>query len=293
MVEENDEIADESVNNFTTLLGWALLAFLAYKFLPTLAEIGMGFVAKIIGAVIVLWILGNSIVIIPQYERGVVLRFGKLHKVLDPGLNFIIPGVDYVVKIDMRTRTIDIKPEDIMSKDNIPLTIDGIAYFRVTHPDKYFVNLREGEYAIGKYCEALLRDEIGTRNLDDILQHRELITDNVETKVNKKLKEWGVKLEDLKIQKIEIPNSLVEAISKQAEAEREKRAIILKAEGEEIAAKKIAEASQLLEKSRAAFQLRVLQTIQELGKQESNKWIILLPTEIAEAIRSLKTGKNQ
>ena len=231
-----------------------------------------------------------SIRIVDQYKRVVVLRLGKYSRTLMPGINFVIPFIERTIPVDMRIMTSDIPSQSVMTKDNVPVNVNGIVYFRVESPEKAVLNIRNYFYATSTYAQTVLRDVVSQYELDEILQAREKMAEDIKKIVDKRVADWGVDIVDLKIQDIVPDEKIKVAIARQAEAEREKRAVIIKATGELEAAKKYIEASKELEKSRAALYLRTLHFLNDIASSPSQK-LIFVPIEIMEWFRKDKAKK--
>lgn len=250
------------------------------------------FETGIIGLVALI-LLALSARLVQQYQTSVVFRLGKLHRTLQPGLNFIIPLVDRNVTIDMRILTIDIPRQQAITKDNVPVSINGVVYFRVVDASKAILNVQDYVYAISQYAQTALRDVVGGMTLDEVLAERQKIGEEIEGIVEKQAKEWGVDVNGIKMQDIELPEDMKKIMSRQATAEREKRANITKSEGDKLAAKNLAEAARIMSESKGAMQLRTLQTVDGLGPTPSNT-VILVPIEIMDAFKGIveKLGKK-
>jgi regulator of protease activity HflC (stomatin/prohibitin superfamily) len=242
---------------------------------------------EILAMLIVLFVvLILSIRLIQQYETAVVFRLGKLHQTLQPGLNFIVPIIDRSVTIDMRILTIDIPRQQAITKDNVPVNINGVVYFKVEDASKAILNVQDYVYAVSQYAQTALRDVVGGMTLDEVLAERQKIGDMIETIVEKQAKGWGVEVDSIKMQDIELPEDLKRIMSRQASAEREKRANIIKSEGDKLAARNLSDAAKIMAETQGAMQLRTLQTIDGLGPTPSNT-VILVPVELFEGMKNL------
>ncbi|MBI4044020.1 MAG: SPFH domain-containing protein [Candidatus Diapherotrites archaeon] len=243
-------------------------------------------VFEVIAVIALLALVALSIRLIQQYETAVVFRLGRLQRVLSPGLNFIIPVIDRSVTIDMRILTIDIPQQQAITKDNVPVSINGVVYFKVVDATKAIINVQNYVYAIAQYAQTALRDVVGNMMLDDVLAERQKIGEQIEAIVEKEGKNWGLEIENIKMQDIEMPEDLKRIMSRQASAEREKRANITKSEGDKLAAKNLADAARIMGETQGAMQLRTLQTIDGLGPTPSNT-VILVPVDLFEGIKSI------
>ena len=226
-----------------------------------------------------------SVRIIQQYETGVVFQLGKYSRTLQPGLNFIIPAIEYSRTIDMRVSTNDIPKQQVITKDNVPVAINGVVYFKVVDAQTAVIKVQNYLYAVSQYAQAALRDVVGGMSFDELLAEREKIGDEIEKVIEKEAKNWGLEVTAIKLQDVEVPEDLKRMMSRQASAEREKRATITKAEGDKLAAVNLAEAAKTMAASPGAMQLRTLQTIDGLGSSPSNTVVLAVPVDIFEAVR--------
>ena len=235
--------------------------------------------------IIVIIILASGLKTITEYKRRIVFRFGRYKKTIGPGVVFIWPGIEKSLEVDMRIKTQDIARQDIITKDNIPITADTSVFYKVINPQYARIKIENYMKAIMNYTQGALRDVIGGMELDEVLTQREKISHEIRKVVDEETREWGVEITQIKIQQIELPQSMKRAMAVQAEKEREKRAAIIASEGELLAAKNIAEAGRLLSESPAAIQLRTLQTIQDISHEPSQKIIIFMPNDISDLIK--------
>jgi len=234
--------------------------------------------------VILILIIIAGIRIVNQYERGVVLRLGKFNRISEPGLRFIMPIIEKMIKVDLRTVAIDIRPQEVITRDNIPTKVNGVVYVRVIDPKKFVLNVENPYYAVETYSQTILRDILSKHELDEILTKRQELSEEVENLVNERVKDWGLEVIDLKISDIEVDEKIKTAIARQAEAERERRAVIIKANGELEAARKYLEASETLGKSKTAIYLRTLHFLSDISKDPSQKFIVI-PLELLEWLK--------
>lgn len=244
----------------------------------------------IVAALVVLYILG-SIRVVKQYENGVVLTLGKYTGTRKAGLRLVFLIIQTMERIDMRLRTIDIPKQQMMTEDNVPVSINGVIYFRVDKADTAFLQVQDYEYAIANYAETALRDVVGGMPLDSVLSERDKIGDKISEIVRKETHGWGLTVEHIKLQDVEVPDDLKRIMSRQASAEREKRATVIKAEGDKIAAENLAKAASVMAKQPGAMQLRTLQTIDGLGPTPSNT-VLIVPIELTEIIGQLVKPKK-
>ncbi len=225
-------------------------------------------------------ILLSFIKIIKEYERGVLLAFGKFAGIREPGLNLIIPVYHKLIKIDMRILTVDIPKQEVMTKDNVPVNINAVIYFKVKDPAKAYLNIEDYTYAVSKYGQTSLRNVAGEATLDELLSERQKIADKLREIVDIATDPWGVDITKIELQDIELPENMKRVMAKQAEAERERRAVITKSEGEVKAADDIVNAAKTLYSTPGALQLRTLHTINDLSSDKSNTNIYVTPIEI-------------
>jgi regulator of protease activity HflC (stomatin/prohibitin superfamily) len=228
------------------------------------------------------FILISGIRLLYQYERGVVFTLGKYGGIKEPGMQWIIPFVQTMAKVDMRIKTADIPRQEVMTKDNISILANAVVYFRVEKPEDALIKIQDFEYAVRQYTQTALRDVIGNHELDLVLTEREKIASSIKEIVDAETSGWGVDIESIKIQEIELPAEMKRAIAKQAEAERERRAMIIAAEGELKASESLRKAADNL--SPTAVHLRTLQTIRDIAADPSEKIILVLPSNYGEVV---------
>ncbi len=231
--------------------------------------------------------LALSLRIVQQYEHALVFTLGKFSRTLRPGLNFIIPIIEWSRAVDMRVLTRDIPKQQVITKDNVPVTINGVVYFKIANLELAILKVQDYNYAISQYAQAALRDVVGGMTFDDLLAERQKIGEEIEKIVAKESANWGLEVGSIKIQDVDVPEDLKKMMSRQASAEREKRATITKAEGDKMAAFNLAEAAKTMATSTGAMQLRTLQTIDGLGPTASNTVIIAVPMELMELARNI------
>lgn len=229
-------------------------------------------------------VVSSSIKLAAQWEKGVVFRLGKYHGIRGPGLFFVIPFVDHVRMVDTRIRATDIPAQQVITKDNVPVKINGVLFFKVENAADAVIKVQDYRFAISQYAQTSLRDVIGQMTLDQLLVERETIGKAIESNVEKDIEGWGLEVTGIRIQDIDMPEELKKMMSRQASAEREKRATITKAEGDREAATNLAVAAKTMAASPGAMQLRTLQTIDGLGPGASNTVILAVPIEVMDAI---------
>ena len=224
------------------------------------------------------WILIGGVRIAAQWERGIVLRLGSFREVRGPGLLYIIPVLDNVRFVDTRLQTHTISKQKVITRDNIPTLLDGVLYYTIVDPAKAVLKVQDYSFAISQFAQGSLRDVVGAATLDDLLSERDRIQAKIRDIIETHVQEWGLHLDSIRLLDIELPEDLKRMMSRQASAEREKRATITKAEGDKLAAVNLSEAAELMRRSPGAMQLRNLQSIDGLGPSPSNT-VILFPIE--------------
>ena len=236
--------------------------------------------------IIVIFIL-SGIKVINQYERGVVLTLGRFTGVRDPGLRIVVPIFQKLLRVDVRSTPIDVPKQEIITKDNVTAGVDAIAYYRVIDSPKAVLETTNYVYATSQFAQAALRDVTGNFELDDLLSKREEISQQIKEIVDKQTDQWGIDVEAVKIQNIELPSDMKRAMAKQAEAERERRSNIINAEGERAAAETLAEAARIIASTPGAINLRTLNTVERISTEPSQKTTILFPVELLEAVKTI------
>ncbi|MES0341369.1 MAG: slipin family protein [Candidatus Humimicrobiaceae bacterium] len=237
----------------------------------------------IVGIVIVLILLVSAIKILKEYERGVIFRFGRLRGAKGPGIIVIIPFVDKMIKVDLRTVTMDVPPQDIITRDNVPVKVNAVVYFRVMDPAKSIVKIEKFILATSQIAQTTLRSILGQVDLDDLLSRREKINKELQKIIDEQTDPWGVKVSTVEIKDVELPQSIQRAFAKQAEAERERRAKIISAEGEFQASEKLAKAAEVLSKFPVSVQLRFLQTLKEIATEQNSTIVFPVPIDLVNA----------
>lgn len=236
--------------------------------------------------VIILLFLQASIKVINEYERAVVLRLGKFHKVKGPGLILLIPVIDKMKKIDLRTVTLDVPPQEVITRDNVSIRVSAVVYFRVMDPDKAFLQVEDYYYATSQLSQTTLRSICGQAELDEILAEREKLNMKLQEILDAETEPWGVKVSKVEIKEIDLPEEMKRAMAKQAEAERERRAKIISADGEYQASKTLLEAAKIMAENPITLQLRYLQTLTEIATEKNSTIIFPLPIELMKALTS-------
>lgn len=232
-------------------------------------------------------ILSMFFKVIKEYERGVLLSFGKFSGIRGPGLNIIIPIYHRLIKVDLRINTVDVPHQEVMTRDNVPVKINAVIYYKVVDPGKAYFQVENYKYAVAKYGQTSLRNVAGEATLDELLSERQKITENLLEIVDVATDPWGIDVIAIELQDIELPESLKRTMAKQAEAEREKRAVIIKAEGEVEAAENLAKAAQKLYKQKGALHLRTLHSLNDMSSDQSNSIRFFIPLEILRAVEEV------
>jgi len=228
-----------------------------------------------------------SIKIVKQYERGVVLTLGKFTGVRQPGLRIVIPVIQQITEVDVRSTPIDVAKQEVITKDNVTVGVDAVVYLRVVDPAKAVLETTNYLYATSQFAQAALRDVTGNVEMDDLLSKRDEISQQIKEIVDRQTDQWGIDVEAVKVQNIELPQDMKRAMAKQAEAERERRAVIITAEGEKAAAHKVAEAAAILSKMPGGVSIRTLQTLEKIAVEPSQKTLFVLPADLIDSVGSL------
>ena len=237
-------------------------------------------------AFLVLVLLFAAIKLLYQYERGVVFTLGKFSGTREPGLTFLIPFIQNMRRVDMRIKTADIPRQEVMTKDNIPMLVNAVVYFKVVNPEDVIIKIEDYVFAVRQYTQAALRDVIGNSEMDFVLTEREQIAESIKKIVDSETSGWGVDVESIKIQEVELPAEMKRAMAKQAEAERERRAMIINSQGELSASENLRQAAENLAKSSGALHLRTLQTIRDIAADPSEKIILFVPSDLAGLVNA-------
>ena len=231
----------------------------------------------------------SAIKILREYERGVIFRLGRLIGAKGPGLFFIIPGIDKMLRISLRTVTMDIPPQDVITRDNVSIKVNAVVYFRVMDPNKAVVEVENYLYATSQLAQTTLRSVVGQAELDELLSQREKINITLQDILDKHTEPWGIKVSLVETKQVDLPEEMRRAIARQAEAERERRAKIIHAEGEAQAAEKLAEAANVISVNPAAIQLRFLQTLTEVATEKNSTTIFPVPIDLLKPFLEKKT----
>ncbi len=251
--------------------------------LPTLAAI-----------VIVVLFLYSAVKILNEYERGVIFRLGRVIGAKGPGLILLMPVIDKMVRVDLRVVAMDVPPQDVITRDNVSIKVSAVLYFRVLDPNRAIVSVENYLYATSQLSQTTLRSTCGQAELDDLLSEREKINAHIQEILDKDTEPWGIKVVKVEIKHIDLPQEMQRAMAKQAEAERERRAKIIGAEGEYQAAQKLSDAAKIISEQPVALQLRFLQTLREVAAENNSTTIFPVPidlfTPFIEMAKSMKKG---
>jgi regulator of protease activity HflC (stomatin/prohibitin superfamily) len=250
------------------------------QFINIIVKLGTTAVVLIIIAAV---LLPQMIRILREYERGVIFRLGKLLGAKGPGLVFLIPGVDRMVKTDLRVVTIDVAKQEVMTRDNVPATVDAVVYFRVVDPVSSVIKVEDFWKATSLIAQTTLRSVLGQSALDDLLAQRESINLRLQEIIDRQTEPWGVKVTAVEVKDVALPDSMKRAMAKQAEAERERRAKVVNAEGEFQAAEKMVQAAEMISHQPIALQLRYLQTMREMASEHNTTTFLPLPIDLFSA----------
>ena len=234
----------------------------------------------IVVIVLVVMFLASAIRVLNEYERAVVFRLGRIRDVKGPGLIIIIPGIDKVVKVDMRTITMDVPPQDVITKDNVSIKVNAVVYFRVIDANAAVIDVENYLYATSQLAQTTLRSVCGQVELDEILSAREKINIHLQEILDRSTDPWGIKVSLVEVKQIDLPEEMKRAIAKQAEAERERRAKVINAEGEFQAAQKLIEAAALMETQPMSLQLRYLQTLNQISAEHNSTILFPIPIDL-------------
>jgi regulator of protease activity HflC (stomatin/prohibitin superfamily) len=265
---------------FIIFIGIVLLSIFGGEALKILGGLVMGFSPLIVIAILVVIFLAASLRIVPEYQRAVIFRLGRVIGAKGPGLFILIPIIDRMVKVDLRTVTLDVPTQDIITKDNVSVSVDAVVYFRVVDPVRAIVEVENYLYATSQIAQTTLRSVCGAVELDELLSEREKLNLQLQEIIDRQTDPWGVKVVAVELKRIDLPEELRRAMARQAEAERERRAKIITAEAEYQAAQKLADAAQILASQPLALQLRYLETIQNVVSKPGNTVLIPLPIEM-------------
>jgi regulator of protease activity HflC (stomatin/prohibitin superfamily) len=249
----------------------------------------IGFSGLILAVLLIIYFITSAIKILREYERGVIFRLGRLIPIKGPGLIIIWPIIDKLVKVDLRTITFDVPAQDIITKDNISVKVNAVLYFRVIDPTKAITAVEDFHYATSQISQTTLRSVLGQNQLDELLAKRDELNAELQKIIDEQTEPWGIKVAAVEVKNVDLPQEMMRAIAKQAEAERERRAKVIHAEGEFQAAQKLADAAEIIGAEPAALQLRFLQTLTEVATEKNSTILFPIPIDLLEPfIKKLK-----
>ena len=243
------------------------------------------FLVIIVGAIVA--ILASAFRVLREYERAVVFLLGRFQRVKGPGLIIIIPVLQSMVRVDLRTIVMDVPSQDLITRDNVSVKVNAVLYFKVLDPDHAVLNVENYIEAVGQLAQTTLRSVLGQHELDELLAERERLNQNIQTILDQQTDQWGIKVASVEIKHVDIDESMIRAIAKQAEAERERRAKIIHADGEFEAAERLVEAAQRMASESGSMQLRYLQTLTEIAGEKSSTIVFPLPVNLMESLSRL------
>jgi regulator of protease activity HflC (stomatin/prohibitin superfamily) len=247
-----------------------------------------------VSVVVVVWFLVNTIKILKQYERGVIFTFGRVPQeggVKGPGIIILIPGIQKIVRVSLRTVTMDVPSQDVITRDNVTVKVNAVVYFRVIDPRRAIIEVEDFYYATSLISQTTLRSILGQNQFDDLLSNRESINAELQKVIDEQTEPWGVKVTAVEVRNVDLPAEMQRAIAIQAQAERERRAKIIHAEGELQASTKLAEAADVISRNPTALQLRYLQTLTEIGVEKNSTIIFPLPIDLLTAFQKMVEKK--
>lgn len=242
----------------------------------------------IILILVILVLLSKAIYVLREYERGVMFRLGRLTGVRGPGFLLIIPFIDRLVRVQLRIVAMDVPPQDVVTKDNVSVKVNAVVYFRVFEPDKAIVEVQDYNYATSQLSQTTLRSVIGAAELDELLSKREKINQELQSILDKATDSWGIKVSAVEVKHVDLPDGMQRAIARQAEAERERRAKIIHADGEFQASEKLSQAAHVLAAEPTSVQLRFLQTLSEIAVEKNSTIVFPVPIDIIEHFMGMK-----
>ncbi|MYE22770.1 MAG: slipin family protein [Gammaproteobacteria bacterium] len=244
----------------------------------------------IVVVVLLAIVLASAFRVLREYERGVVFMLGRFQRVKGPGLIIIIPILQQMIRVDLRTIVMDVPSQDLISRDNVSVKVNAVLYFRVLEPERAILNVEDYMEATGQLAQTTLRSVLGQHELDQLLSEREKLNEDIQNILDQQTDQWGIKVANVEIKHVDIDESMIRAIARQAEAERERRAKIIHADGEYEAAQRLVEAAQRLANQPASMQLRYLQTLTEIAGEKSSTIVFPLPVNVMNALSSLAAG---
>ena len=253
----------------------------------------MPFLSYVIPGVVAILLLSQAIKILKEYERGVVFLLGRFQKVKGPGLIILIPGIQKMTRVDLRVVVLDVPTQDVISRDNVSVKVNAVIYFRVVDPEKAIIRVENFYEATSQLSQTTLRSVLGQHELDDMLAERDKLNDDIQTLLDQRTDNWGIKVANVEIKHVDLDESMIRAIAQQAEAERARRAKVINAEGEKQAAKALAEAAHTLSQEKLALQLRYLQTLKEISSEKTNTIVFPLPLDLIDPLLNIAKSTSE
>lgn len=246
----------------------------------------------LVPVVLVIMLLAASIRILPEYRRGVVFFLGRYQAVKGPGLIVVIPLIQAVQKVDLRVITMDVPEQDVISRDNVTVKVNAVLYFRVVDPEKAIIQVENYAVATSQLAQTTLRSVLGKHDLDEMLTERDKLNDDIQEIIDTQTEAWGIKVANVEIKHVDLDESMIRAIARQAEAERERRAKVIHAEGELQASRKLVDAANVMQENSAALQLRYLQTMSDMSNKNASTIVFPLPLDIMDVFKQMKSKGN-
>ena len=242
--------------------------------------------------IVIAFLILSAISVLKEYERGVIFRLGRFLSTKGPGLIIVLPGIDKMVKVSLRLIALDVPPQDIITKDNVSVKVNAVVYFRVINPEKAVIEVEDYLYATSQLSQTTLRSILGAADMDELLTARDKINASLQIILDKRTDPWGIKVTNVEVKHVDLPQEMQRAMAKQAEAERERRAKVINAEGEYQAAQKLTDAAEIIAKQPSALQLRYLQTLREIASENATTIIFPIPIDLFEPFLRMREKKD-